>query len=186
MQHNKFISKLILLSLIVIMSGFKSSESGIYSFIVKDIDGNDFNFASLKGKKIMIINVASKCRYTPQYKELQALYEKYGGDKFEIIAFPANDFLKQEPGTNEEIKEFCTSNYYVSFRMMAKISVKKKKMAPIYQWLTQKSENGYKDSKVKWNFQKYLIDEKGNLVDVLSPGTKPNDIRVISWLKEDK
>lgn len=183
MRQSYFISKFILLGLIIVMVGFKSSDSGIYSFTVKDIDGNDFNLSSLKGKKIMIVNVASKCGYTPQYEALQALYEKYGGEKFEIIAFPANDFLKQEPGTNAEIKQFCTTEYSVTFKMMAKISVKKDKKAPIYKWLTTKAENGVMDSKVKWNFQKYLIDEKGNLVEVIKPGTKPNDKKIIDWLE---
>ena len=184
MKLKSKISRYLSVILILSLMAFTTSESGIYSFTVKDIDGKDFNMASLKGKKIMIVNVASKCGYTPQYEELQALYLKYGGENFEIIGFPANDFLKQEPGTNAEIKQFCTSTYEVTFPMMAKISVKGNEIAPIYKWLTEKSQNGVEDSKVKWNFQKYLIDEKGKLVEVLSSGTKPNDEKIIAWLEE--
>jgi glutathione peroxidase len=140
--------------------------------------------ARLEGKKVLIVNTASKCGFTPQYEGLQELYTKYGGEDFVIIGFPANDFLKQEPGTNEEIREFCTLNYGVSFPMMAKISVKGKDMHPLYQWLTRKELNGYRDSKVKWNFQKYLVDEKGRLVGMYPPKTKPLSEEMIGWITE--
>lgn len=149
------------------------SAQSFYDFTVKDIDGKEFSFEQLKGKKVMVVNLASKCGLTPQYEGLQELYERYGGDNFVIIGFPANDFLNQEPGTNSEVKSFCKTNYGVSFPLMSKISVKGKNMHPVYQWLTQKKHNNYKDSRVKWNFQKYLIDENGKLIAVFSPRTKP-------------
>jgi glutathione peroxidase len=133
----------------------------IYQFIVKDLSGKEFDFASLKGKKIMIVNTASKCGYTPQYKDLEAIYEKYKSNNFIIIGFPANNFGAQEPGTNTEIATFCQKNYGVTFPMMSKISVKGKDMDKVYQFLTQKAKNGVQDSEVEWNFQKYLINEKG-------------------------
>lgn len=131
----------------------------------------------------MVVNTASKCGYTPQYADLQALYEKYQDQNFVVIGFPANNFMKQEPGSNKEIKEFCTSTYKVSFPMMGKISVKGKDMHHLYGWLTSKSLNGVMDSEVKWNFQKYLIDERGILVMVIDPGEKPNSERVIKWIE---
>lgn len=159
-----------------------AQEQNIYNFTVKDIDGNDFSFDQLKGKKVMIVNVASKCGLTPQYEQLQEVYETYGGDNFTIIAFPANNFMGQEPGTDEEIKAFCSENYGVSFPIMSKISVNGKDMHPIYQWLTSKELNGVEDSSVKWNFQKYLISEEGELVKVLNPKTKPDDQEIIEWI----
>ena len=159
------------------------SQSSFYDYTVKDIEGNEFNLSSLKGKKVLVVNTASKCGLTPQYEQLQAIYEKYGGDDFTIIGFPANNFANQEPGTNNEIVEFCTKNYGVSFKMMDKISVKGNDMAPIYHWLTEKSKNGVLDSEVQWNFQKYLIDENGNLVKMVAPKVKPDDEKIISWIK---
>ena len=143
----------------------------IYQFKVEDLSGKIFDFASLKGKKIMIVNTASKCGLTPQYKELEALYKEYSSKGFVIVGFPANNFLSQEPGTNEEIASFCQLNYGVTFPMMSKISVKGKDMHEVYQFLTQKSKNGLEDSKVEWNFQKYLLNEKGELEKVISPRT---------------
>ena len=158
-----------------------SQTSGFYDFKVKTLDGGNFDFSSLKGKKVMIVNTASKCGNTPQYKDLEALYEK-NHDDFVIIGFPANNFGSQEPGTGVEIRKFCTDNYGVTFPMMEKISVKGDDMAPIYKWLTSKKENGVKDSEVKWNFQKYLIDENGKLVDVLDPKENPASDKVLTWL----
>ncbi|MGE0021218.1 MAG: glutathione peroxidase [Draconibacterium sp.] len=160
------------------------AQQSFYDFKVKTIDGEDFDLASLKGKKVLVVNTASKCGLTPQYEQLQEVYKKYGGEKFTIIGFPANNFMKQEPGTNEEIAEFCDKNYGVSFQMMEKISVKGDDMHPLYQWLTQKSKNGVLDSEVGWNFQKYLIDEKGNLVKMVEPKVKPDDEQIVSWISE--
>lgn len=157
--------------------------SSIYDFKVKSLEGGEIDFSQFKGKKIMIVNTASKCGLTPQYEGLEALYQKYK-DKLVIIGFPANNFLKQEPGSNEEIASFCQKNYGVSFPMAEKISVKGKDMAPIYQWLTNKDYNKLKNSSVKWNFQKYLFDEEGNLVEVFAPTTKPEDTEVIAAIEK--
>jgi glutathione peroxidase len=154
----------------------------IYQFKVEDLSGKIFDFASLKGKKIMIVNTASKCGLTPQYKDLEALYKKYKSKNFVIVGFPANNFGGQEPGTNKEIATFCQQNYGVSFPMMDKVSVNGNDMCTVYQFLTQKSKNGLKDSKVGWNFQKYLLNEKGELEKVIEPSTLPNDNEIIDWL----
>lgn len=159
-------------------------ENGFYGFKVKTIDGAEFDFAQLKGKKVMIVNTASKCGFTPQYEDLQKLFEEYGGDDFVILGFPANNFRSQEPGTDSEIKSFCTENYGVSFPMMSKISVKGDDIHPLYQWLTRKDLNGVEDSEVSWNFQKYMVDENGNLVKYLKPMKNPMSKEVLSWLEE--
>jgi glutathione peroxidase len=161
-----------------------SEKQDIYQFKVKDINGTNFDFADLKGKKIMIVNTASKCGLTPQYEKLEALYEKYKSKNFVIVGFPANDFMSQEPGSNEEIESFCKMNYGVTFPMMSKISVKGKDMHPIYHFLTEKSLNGLEDNKVEWNFQKYLIDENGHLVKVISPRIQPDDESITSWIEK--
>ena len=158
-------------------------NTSIHQFKVQDLYGKEFDFASLKGKKVMIVNTASKCGLTPQYKDLEAIYEKYKDKNFVIIGFPANNFASQEPGTNEEISTFCQMNYGVTFPMMSKISVKGKDMAPIYEFLTQKVKNGVADSEVEWNFQKYLINEKGELVKMIPPKVLPTDESIISWIK---
>ena len=158
------------------------AQQNFHDFVVKDIDGKDFPLSSLKGKKVMVVNTASKCGLTPQYEKLEVLYKTYGDNDFVIIGFPANNFMNQEPGTEEEIKDFCTLNYGVTFPMMSKISVKGDDMHPLYQWLTDKEKNGFEDSSVSWNFQKYLIDENGNLVKVLKPRTSPDDESIIAWL----
>jgi glutathione peroxidase len=158
-------------------------QGSIYTFKVKDLSGNEFDFATLKGKKILIVNTASECGLTPQYEQLQAVYEKYKDSNFVIVGFPANNFGAQEPGTNAEIGAFCKKNYGVTFPMMEKISVKGSDMHVLYQFLTQKSKNGLKDSEVEWNFQKYLIDEKGNLAAVISPRVLPNDTSITNWIE---
>lgn len=160
-----------------------TAKETIYQFKVADLYGGTFDFATLKGKKIMVVNTASKCGLTPQYKELEALYKEYSSKGFVIVGFPANNFASQEPGTKEEIATFCQKNYGVTFPMMDKVSVKGDDMCPVYQFLTQKAKNGLKDSDVEWNFQKYLLNEKGELVEVVSPSTSPKDKKIISWLK---
>lgn len=177
MQRNILLS-----ALIVFVMSTVYSQSGFYDFTVKDINGEDFPLSQLKGKKVLVVNTASKCGFTPQYEGLQELYEKYGEDGFVIIGFPANNFAKQEPGTNEEIANFCKLNYGVSFPMMSKISVKGDDQHPLYTWLTSKSLNGVENSKVTWNFQKYMVDEEGELVGHLSPKTKPDSEELVSWL----
>jgi glutathione peroxidase len=154
-----------------------------YDFSVTTIDGKTFDLSALKGKKVLVVNTASKCGYTPQYAQLEEVYKKYGGDKFTIIGFPANNFMSQEPGTNEEIKQFCSLNYGVTFQMMSKISVKGKDMDPLYKWLTNKDENGVMDAPVKWNFQKFMIDENGKLAGMAPPGEKPDSEKIINWIE---
>jgi len=173
----------VLLIMLTSLSPIFAQNKTLYNFTVKNIDGEDFDLLSLKGKKVLVVNTASKCGLTPQYEDLQMLYEKYSSNNFVIIGFPANNFMSQEPGSNSEIKQFCSSEYSVTFPMMAKISVKGKNIHPLYAWLTQESQNGKMDSKVKWNFQKYLIDESGNLVDVVYPKTNPMDDKIVNWIK---
>ena len=158
-------------------------KGSIHSFIVTDLKGNQFDFSTLKGKKIMVVNTASKCGLTPQYEKLQKIYDKYKNQNFEIIGFPANNFLWQEPGSSDEIQEFCSINYGVTFPMMEKISVKGKNMHPIYEFLTKKSKNGVKDAAVKWNFQKFLLNENGELEKVISPKTQPDDRSITAWIE---
>ncbi len=160
-----------------------TAESGFYDFKVEAIDGSLFDFNSLRGKRVMIVNTASRCGLTPQYEALEKLYREYGASgNFVIIGFPANNFANQEPGTNEEILEFCTSNYGVTFPMMSKISVRGDDMHPLYRWLTKKEKNGVEDSRVTWNFQKYLIDENGELADVVPPRVRPDSERIVDWI----
>ncbi|MBC7889180.1 MAG: glutathione peroxidase [Ferruginibacter sp.] len=141
----------------------KVTANSIYDFKVEALDGSSIDFAKFKGKKILIVNTASECGYTPQYEGLEKLYEKYK-DRLVIVGFPANNFGGQEPGSNTAIKEFCKKNYGVSFPMAAKISVKGDDAAPIYKWLCNKAENGVLDAEIKWNFNKFLLDEKGKII----------------------
>lgn len=155
----------------------------IYDFKVEALDGGTIDFARFKGKKILIVNTASECGYTPQYEDLQALHEKYK-DKLVIVGFPSNDFGKQEPGSNSEIAAFCKKNYGVTFRMAAKIPVKGDDKAAIYRWLTEKQYNNYDNTEVKWNFQKYLINEKGQLVAMFPSKVKPSDVELIAAIEK--
>jgi glutathione peroxidase len=180
-----------MLKLILILSipiFFATAASGQYKtlhdFTARTIDGELFDFSTLKGKKVLIVNTATECSLTPQFKRLQELYEEYGGDDFEIVAFPCDDFGGQEPGTNEQIREFCEKKYNISFTLMEKISIKGENMHPVYQWLTNSEENGTLDGKVIWNFQKFLIDEEGVAVDFLSPITGAKNRRILDWLQE--
>lgn len=191
---NKLISInkiIILICLMFFGFSFKSKKSdgpkpNIYSFKVKTIDGGEFDFASLKGKKILIVNTASECGLTPQYKQLQEVYEKYKDKNFTIIGFPANNFGSQEPGNSIQIREFCTKNYGVTFPMMEKVSVKGDDMCELYKWLTKKESNGVMSSSVKWNFQKYMIDEEGHLIDSVSPARKPDCNKIVNWIEGKK
>ena len=157
-------------------------KQSIHQFKSETLSGETFDFSTLAGKKILIVNTASECGYTPQYKELEALHKKYG-KQLVIVGFPTNDFGGQEPGSNKEIAAFCEKNYGVTFPMMSKITVKGNEMSPIYQFLTQKSKNGLQDSHVEWNFQKYLLNEKGELEKVLLSKVKPDDAQIISWVE---
>ncbi len=150
-------------------------EKTIYGFTMNDIDGKPVNLGDYKGKVVVIVNVASKCGYTPQYEDMEKFYKQYQEKGVVILAFPANNFLSQEPGTDAEIKEFCDKKYGVTFPIFSKISVKGKDKAPLYNFLTSKEENGVMESSVKWNFQKYLVDRQGQLVTFFDPGTKVTD-----------
>jgi len=176
---------IVLIILLAMISSVTFSQNkSFYDFKVQTIDGENFDLSTLKGKKVLVVNTASKCGFTPQYEDLQKLYEKYKSKDFVIIGFPANNFMNQEPGSNQEIMQFCSENYGVTFPMMAKISVKGDDIHPLYQWLTDKDQNRVMDSNVKWNFQKYMIDEEGNLVDVASSRTNPLDEQIINWIEE--
>ena len=182
MLKNLLTSTLIFMTLT--MSSQTSVDKTIHQFKVADIYGNIFDFSELKGKKIMIVNTASKCGLTYQYEALQKLYSQYKDFNFMIVGFPSNDFLCQEPGKNEDIIDFCEENYGVTFPMMSKITVKGSKKHPIYQFLTQKEKNNYKDSRVTWNFQKYLINKNGVIEKIISPRTRPDSGEVVSWITD--
>lgn len=155
----------------------------IYDFKVETISGDTLDLATLKGKKVLIVNTASKCGLTPQFEQLEALYQQYKDQNFVIIGFPSNDFMGQDPGTNEEIAEFCQLNYGVSFPMMAKVVVKGKDKHPLYQYLTEKAHNQIDDFDIEWNFQKFLINENGTIDKVVSPRTLPNTPEIVDWIK---
>ena len=153
----------------------------VHSYSFKSIDGKTIQLADFKGKKILFVNTASECGYTPQYKQLEELHKKHG-KKLVIIGFPCNDFGGQDPGTEKEIAAFCEKNYGVTFMMAEKITVKGDKTHPIYKWLTQKELNGLKDSQVRWNFHKFLVDENGNLIDSYPSSVGPMSQEILSKL----
>lgn len=155
----------------------------VYDFTVKDIDGKDVSLSKYKGKVLLFVNVASLCGNTPQYKDIEALYKKYKDKGLVVLGFPANNFMGQEPGSNAEIKEFCTREYAVTFPMFSKVSVKGKDIAPIYSYLTQKTENGVVESPVTWNFQKFLVGRDGKVISAVSPRTSVNDATVIKQIE---
>lgn len=177
----KKIAFLILATMLAIHTA--AQQKSFYDFTVTTIEGETFPLSQLKGKKVMVVNVASKCGLTPQYEKLEALYRKYKDTDFVIIGFPANNFGAQEPGTNEEIQEFCTKNYGVSFPMMSKISVKDDDIDPLYAWLTTKEGNGKEDAPVTWNFQKFLIAPDGTWATTFAPQTDPMDGQIIDWIE---
>lgn len=168
--------------LIALVAFKKDDTKSIYQFKVESIDGGKIDLSKYKGKKILVVNTASKCGFTPQYEGLEKLYETYK-DKLVIIGFPANNFGGQEPGSNAEIKEFCTGKYNVSFPMASKVSVKGTDVAPIYQWLTQKSMNGVLDATIGWNFNKFLLDENGKLLAYFPSKVEPMSDAITSYLK---
>jgi len=186
------IKLLCILPVIALVSGASGGEGekeetgmkSIYDFRIADIDGNDVNLADYKGKVLLIVNVASKCGFTPQYKGLQKLYSEYKDRGFEILAFPSNDFMGQEPGTNEQIKNFCQLNYQVSFPLFSKISVKGENIHPLYRFLTDKSTNSRFAGAITWNFNKFLIDRKGNIVNRFDSKADPQSPDVIKAIEE--
>ncbi len=175
---------LFLLAAFISIGNVALCQENIYHFKVQDINGEEFDFSKYEGYKIMIVNTASKCGLTPQYKDLETLYNEYSDKKFVIVGFPANNFMKQEPGTDEEIAEFCQKNYGVSFPMMSKVSVKGNDMCDLYKYLTKKELNNFQDSDVSWNFQKYLIGRDGKIERVISPKTSPIDEEIIEWINQ--
>lgn len=175
--------QIILITLITLTTQLIFAQKmSFYDFKMKTIDGKDYDFAQLKGKKVMIVNTASKCGLTPQYASLEELNKEFGGDKFVILGFPANNFMGQEPENNATIAEFCQKNYGVSFQMFEKISVKGADKAPLFDWLTHKDKNGVADAKVEWNFHKFLIDENGNWAKSIASTTSPVDEEILKWL----
>lgn len=154
-----------------------SSPKSLYDVKIDSLQGKSIDLSFYKGKKILFVNVASKCGFTPQYKDLQKLYNQYQ-DTLVIIGVPCNQFGKQEPGSSDEIEEFCQANYGVSFLITEKVDVKGKEQHPLYTWLTQRAQNGRKSSTVKWNFQKYLVDEHGELIDYYYSTTSPTSSKI--------
>jgi len=175
----------VILTVLIILPMVGYSQNNFHDFKVLTLEGEDFDLSSLKGKKVMVVNVASKCGFTPQYKDLEEMYQKYGGDLV-IIGFPANNFANQEPGSASEIRQFCSANFGVTFPLMEKVSVKGDDIHPLYKWLTSKDLNGVMDSEVKWNFQKYLVDENGKLFDVMYSKEKPESEKSLAWLSSRK
>jgi glutathione peroxidase len=184
--------KILIIAALFLLSSFNnfpnhtiSSETpppgSIHKFKVEGLDGNTIDFSKFKGKKILVVNTASKCGFTPQYELLEKLYEKYSS-KLVIVGFPANNFGQQEPGTNTEIKEFCTKNYGVTFPMAAKVSVKGDDIAPVFKWLTTKTDNGVLDAEIKWNFSKFLLDEQGVLLAKFDSKVSPMDEEIVKYL----
>jgi glutathione peroxidase len=153
-------------------------------FTVKDIDGDDVPLSKYGGKVVLIVNVASKCGLTPQYEDLQSLHERYAEDGLAILGFPANNFLRQEPGTNEQIKQFCSAEYGVEFDMFSKVSVKGRDMCELYRYLTSKKSNPDFGGGIKWNFTKFLVGRDGKTTARFGPRTRPSDSKVISAVEE--
>ena len=180
---------LIIVSTLLLMFSFVQStaqvplsKTSIYNFKVDGLSGGTIDFSQFKGKKILIVNTASKCQYTPQYEYLEKLYEKYK-DKIVVVGFPANSFANEEPRNNDEIKAFCTKNYGVTFPMAAKVSVRGANIAPIFKWLTSKSENGVLNADIKWNFTKFLLDENGNLLAKFDSNVSPMSNDIVKYLQ---
>ena len=166
-----------------LLSMTTAQTKSFYDFTSTDIDGNEVKMSEFKGKKVLVVNVASECGNTTQYETLESMYKKYGRENFVVVGFPANNFGGQEPGTNAEIKTFCASMFHVTFPMMSKISVKGNEIDPLYQWLTSKSENGVMDAPVTWNFQKFMINEDGTLEGMVKPDVEPDCDKIIKWIE---
>ena len=156
------------------------SDKSFYTLSANDINGKIINFSKFKGKKLLIVNVASKCGYTSQYKDLQELHRKYN-DKITILAFPSNNFGFQEPGSNDQIEEFCETNYGIEFQLFEKSDVRGKNSNDVYKWLSTIESNGWNDKSPRWNFFKYLIDENGNLSSIYSSNVNPLDKEIVDF-----
>jgi len=173
----------ILFGALLMVAGSLFAASGIYTFTLNSIDGQPAPLGNYKGKVVLVVNVASQCGYTPQYSALEATYEKYRDQGFVILGFPANNFGAQEPGTNEEIKTFCTRKYSVTFPMYSKISVKGADQAPLYAYLTKDTGTGI-SGEIKWNFTKFLVDRNGNVVQRFEPEVTPDSKEVIAAIEK--
>ena len=174
---------LLTLLTVVLLSAFTLPDNGsIHSFKVKSIEGGTIDFSKFKGKKILVVNTASKCGYTPQYEALQKVYDEYK-DKLVIVGFPANNFGGQEPGSDGDIQEFCKARFGVKFPLASKVSVKGEDIAPIYQWLTSKAKNGVLDAEIKWNFNKFLLDENGKMIAYFESKVKPDSEDILKFVK---
>lgn len=169
--------KILLTTAMALSTFFTQAQSSIHEFTVEALDGSQLDLSQFKGKKVLVVNTASKCGYTPQYKPLEELYKTYG-DSLVVVGFPANNFLKQEPGTNEEIAEFCEKNYGVSFPMAAKVSVKGKDQHPLFKWLCAQSNPDFTGA-IKWNFEKFLLDEDGVLIRRYRSKVDPLDEQLV-------
>ena len=183
LSHLTAAGKYLAIGAIFMMTTSLIAGSGLYSFTLNSIDGKPSPLADYKGKVIMIVNVASQCGYTPQYSALESIYEKYKGQGFVILGFPANNFGAQEPGTNEEIKTFCTRKYSVTFPMYSKISVKGTDQAPLYGYLTKETSAGISGD-IKWNFTKFLVDRNGNVVQRFEPAVTPDSKEVTEAIEK--
>ncbi len=170
------------IAIIAMLSAFKPGDPSIHSFKVTSIEGKTIDFSKFKGKKILVVNTASKCGYTPQYEALEKVYEEYK-DKLVIVGFPANNFGAQEPGSDGEIQEFCKARFGVKFPLASKISVKGDDTAPIYKWLTSKMENGVLDATITWNFNKFLLDENGKMIAYFPSKVTPDSEEILKYLK---
>lgn len=180
--------KTLILATLTIFSLTSQSQNtkkmSFYDLKFKTLEGKEFKFSDLKGKKVLIVNTASKCGFTSQYAQLEEVYKNNKDKNFVVIGFPANNFGYQEPGTNAEIGEFCQKNYGVSFLMMEKSSVKGSDINPVYQWLTSKAQNGVADAKVSWNFNKFLVDDKGNWVAHYESRVSPTDKKITDFINQ--
>lgn len=179
----KYTSVFLLTFLLSCMNHYnQGNKLSFYDIKAKTIDGEEFDMSSLKGKKLLVVNVASKCGLTPQYKQLEELYKEYKNQNFTVLAFPSSDFANQEYSDSQKISSFCQKNYGVTFPIFEKVSVKGKSMHYIYQWLTEKNKNGKKNVSVLWNFQKFIIDENGQWVDYFLPTTSPKSKKIVKWI----
>ena len=175
--RNRSVHASLVLGLVMIMAG-SATAANIYDFTLPSIDGKPMPLADFRGKVVLVVNVASRCGFTPQYSALESLYEKYKDQGFVIVGFPANNFGSQEPGTNEEIKTFCSRKYNVTFPMMSKVSVLGEDKSPLYRYLTDKDSDPKFSGDIKWNFTKFLFDRNGNPVARFEPAVKPDSPEV--------
>ena len=183
LQKQPIMKYYLTIAIAVMLSAFTvPGNPSIHSFKVKSIEGGTIDFSKFRGRKILVVNTASKCGYTPQYEALEKVYEQYK-DKLVIVGFPANNFGGQEPGSEGEIQEFCKARFGVTFPLASKVSVKGDDTAPIYQWLTHKHQNGVLDAEIKWNFNKFLLDENGKMIAYFESKVKPDSEEILKYLK---